>query len=68
MEATAHFDDILQAITKRLVAATQEIVVAVAWFTDRDLFDLLCRQAGRGLQVRLAVLNDRINVGPSKLM
>ena len=67
METTAHFENIPQEIAKRLNAATQEIVVAVAWFTDRDLFDVLCRQAGRGLRVRLAVLGDRINVGPGRL-
>ena len=67
METTAHFENIPQEIARRLNAATQEIVVAVAWFTDRDLFDVLCRQAGRGLRVRLAVLGDRINVGPGKL-
>jgi len=61
METTAHFENIPQEIARRLTAATQKIVVAVAWFTDRDLFDVLCRQAGRGLRVRLAVLGDRIN-------
>lgn len=67
METAAHFENIPQEIARRLNAATQEIVVAVAWFTDRDLFDVLCRQAGRGLRVRLAVLNDRINIGPGRL-
>jgi hypothetical protein len=67
METTAHFDNIPQEIARRLAAATQEIVVAVAWFTDRDLFDVLCKQAGRGLRVRLAVLDDRINVGPGRV-
>lgn len=67
METTAHFENIPQELAKRLNAATQEIVVAVAWFTDPDLFDVLCRQAGRGVRVRLAVLNDHINVGPGRL-
>ncbi len=67
MDTTAHFENIPQEIAKRLNAATQEIVVAVAWFTDRDLFDVLCKQAGRGVRVRLAVLDDRINVGPGRL-
>ncbi|WP_295391185.1 phospholipase D-like domain-containing protein [uncultured Thiodictyon sp.] len=67
METTAHFEHIPQEIARRLAAATQEIVVAVAWFTDPILFDALCKQAGRGLRVRLAVLNDRINCGPGRL-
>jgi len=28
----------------------------VAWFTDRDLFDVLCRQVGRGLLYVYGVL------------
>ena len=56
METTAHFENITQEIARRLNAATQEIVVAVAWFTDRDLFDVLCRQAGRGLLCVYGVL------------
>ena len=67
METTARFENIPQEIARRLAAATQEIVVAVAWFTDRDLFDVLCKQAGRDLRVRLAVLDDRINVGPGRV-
>jgi hypothetical protein len=67
MESTAYFENIPQEIARRLRAATQQIVVAVAWFTDRDLFDVLCKQAGRGLRVRPAVLNDRINVGASRV-
>ncbi len=67
METTAHFERIPQEIARCLAAATQEIVVAVAWFTDPILFDALCKQAGRGLRVRLAVLNDRINCGPGRL-
>lgn len=67
MDTTAHFQGIPQEIAKRLGSATQEIVVAVAWFTDQDLFDVLSRQAGRGRRVRLAVLNDEINRGPGRL-
>lgn len=67
METTAYFENISQEIGRRLDAATQEIVIAVAWFTDRDLFDVLCKQAGRGLTARLAVLNDRINVGVGRV-
>lgn len=67
METTAHFDNIPQEIARRLAAAESEIVAAIAWFTDRELFDVLCRQTGRGVRVRLAVLGDRINLGPGGL-
>ncbi|NEX20290.1 hypothetical protein G3480_08175 [Thiorhodococcus mannitoliphagus] len=67
METTAHFENIPKEIAKRLTAASAHIAIAVTRFTDRDLFDLLCRQAGRGLQVQLAVPNDAHNVGPGRL-
>lgn len=67
METTAHFDGISAEIARHLRVAAREIVVAVAWFTDRTLFDLLCQQAGRGVRVRIAVLDDQINTGPGRL-
>ncbi len=67
METNAFFDDISARIAQRLRAATHEIIAAVAWFTDPELFDALCRQAGQGRRVRLAVLDDPINVAPGRL-
>ncbi|WP_295589846.1 phospholipase D-like domain-containing protein [uncultured Lamprocystis sp.] len=67
METTAHFDNIPQEIAKRLTAATEQIVVAVARFTDRDIFDILCKKAGLGLTVRLAIPADSHNIGPGRL-
>lgn len=55
METTVHFDNIQQEIARRLNAATGEITVAVARFSDSTLFDILCKQAGRGRAVRLAM-------------
>lgn len=67
MDTTAHFENISQEIAKHLGEATHEIVAAIAWFTDPELFDVMCKQAGRGLRVRLAVQKDQINIGPGKL-
>jgi hypothetical protein len=67
METTAYFDDIAAEIARRLRTANTDIVAAVAWFTDHALFDILCRQAGQGRRVRLAVLNDPINIAPGRL-
>lgn len=63
MKLTAHFEDIAGEIGRRLRAAASELIVAVACFTDPELFDLLCRQAVRGVRVRLAVLDHGINQG-----
>jgi hypothetical protein len=67
MLTTAHFEDIPAQIARRLRAADHEIIVAVAWFTAPTLFDTLCQQARRGARVRLAVLDDSINVGAGRL-
>jgi hypothetical protein len=67
METVVHFDNIPQEIAKRLTAAEEQIVAAVAHFTDHDLFDILCRQAGRGVTVRLAIPDDPNNFGPGGL-
>jgi hypothetical protein len=67
METPAHFESIPQEIRKYLGQTSAEIVVAVAWFTDSELFDALCRQAGGGVSVRVAVLDNTLNVGAGKL-
>jgi hypothetical protein len=67
METFANFDDIPQQIAKQRGASSAEVVVSVAWFTDPELFDLLCRQAGRGIRVSVAVLDDQINIGAGRL-
>jgi len=39
----------------------------VAWFTDREIFDVLCQQAQAGVRVSIAVLADDINQAPGAL-
>lgn len=67
METTAHFDNIQQEVSRQLGAATEEILIAVDWFADRVLFDILCQQAGRGLLVRLAVQDDKNNTAQNRV-
>ena len=57
----AYFQDIPSVISAHLTAATQSVQVAVAWFTDSQLLDLLCQRAQAGLTVELMVANDSIN-------
>ena len=45
MEVKAYFSDIHKVIIKQLEGAGSDIHVAVAWFTDRDIFDVLCKKA-----------------------
>ena len=61
MQTTAHFTDIHEILVAELQKAQRSIFVAVAWFTDRALFQALCQQALAGVSVELMVTNDAIN-------
>lgn len=67
MELKAHFSGIHQVIMDHLRRAQSEIVAAVAWFTDEDIFDVLCKKAGSGVKVSIALIGDEINLGPGGL-
>ena len=61
METQAYFSGIREKIIEQLGAATDTVLVAVAWLTDRALFDALVACQRRGVAVSLAVLDDRLN-------
>ena len=44
METQAFFENIQAQIQTRLLAAEHDIDLAVAWFTDRVLFDVVCKK------------------------
>ncbi len=67
MELKAHFSQIHKVIIDHLVQAQYEIVAAIAWFTDRDIFDVLCTKAREGVNVSIALIGDKINQGPGAL-
>jgi hypothetical protein len=67
MTLEAHFQNIQPAIIRHLQQAQQEILVAVAWFTDRELFEVLCKKAQAGVKVAVALLDDKINRGQGSL-
>lgn len=54
-------EDCRQAIISELTKANDEIIVAVAWFNDRELFNILLEKAGNGIQVNLLISNDPNN-------
>ena len=64
MELKAYFSDIHRVIIDHLGATRTEIAAAVAWFTDREIFDALCEKARAGVKVSVAVIGDEINLGP----
>ena len=61
MQTTAYFTQIHETIVAELRTARQSLYVAVAWFTDRDLFQTLCERAAAGVEVNLMITNDTIN-------
>lgn len=67
MELKAHFTNIHQVIIELVEGAQFEIAAAIAWFTDRDIFEVLCKKAQSGVKVSLAVIGDEINLGPGGL-
>jgi hypothetical protein len=55
------FQNIRKQILSELNQAEKEIVVAIYWFTNHDLFDKLCQKKENGISVSLIVHNDFIN-------
>jgi hypothetical protein len=67
MELKAHFSNIHKVIIDHLTQAQSEIVAAIAWFTDRDIFEVLYKKARSGVKVSLVLIGDEINKGPGGL-
>lgn len=68
MGIEAYFnEDIHDAIVRHLDKAESEVLAAVAWFTDRKIFDALCQKASGGVKVVVALLGDDINLKPGGL-
>lgn len=61
MRAQAYFDEIELHILHELRKAITSIHIAVAWFTDPDIFEHLCQKAMEGVRVELIVIKDDVN-------
>ncbi|TYZ06102.1 hypothetical protein FY528_19440 [Hymenobacter lutimineralis] len=57
----AYFTGIKEKLLSEIGLAKQSIYIAVAWFTDRDLFAALLARQQSGVKIALAVTNDEIN-------
>lgn len=67
MELKAHFSNIHKVIIGHLEQTQSDIVAAIAWFTDRDIFEVLCKKACAGIKVSVVLIGDEINQGPGGL-
>ena len=57
----AHFSNIRKSILKEVSKASESLKVAVYWFTNHELFDLLYQKQREGVQCELIIHNDYIN-------
>ena len=61
LKTEAIFDNIAERIEEQIDLAENKIVVAVAWFTNKRLFDALCKKAADGVKVKLIISDNEIN-------
>lgn len=62
-EVEAHFNDIQKIIENELEKAQAQVRIAVSWFTNYRLMQVVKGLAERGVQVELVINNDAINNG-----
>jgi hypothetical protein len=65
MDIKSYFEDIRERIIEELVKAETSIYIAVAWFTDKKIFDVLCQRATLGIKVEIIAIKDEINTSSS---
>jgi hypothetical protein len=57
----AHFKNIRVSIINEIEKATKSLKIAVYWFTNHELFDLLYQKQLKGVNCELIIHNDYIN-------
>lgn len=61
VQIEAYFDNIQETLLSELDSAKRSIYVAVAWFTDTNLFEKLLDKLDDGVQVSVVIVKDEIN-------
>jgi hypothetical protein len=62
MQTEAVFENIAERIQKEISKAQKSVFIAVAWFTNKNLFNELVNKARNGCTVSLIISNDNINL------
>jgi hypothetical protein len=57
----AHFENIRSFIIEELSNANKSLKIAVYWFTNQELFNIICHKQLEGVRCELVVHNDYIN-------
>jgi hypothetical protein len=60
-------EDIKKHIIEELQKAKSEILIAVSWFNDMDLFELICEKAKENVKIEVIITNDHINIDKNKM-
>ncbi|MBL7800986.1 MAG: DUF1669 domain-containing protein [Chitinophagales bacterium] len=58
----AHFQNIRIELIKEISSAEKSLKIAVAWFTNNELFDTLLQKCKDKVHVELILINDAINI------
>ncbi len=63
MQILPYFENIEEIVIEDLKAAKKEILIAVAWFTNKKIFEMLIDKlkSETNIVVKLVVINDNIN-------
>jgi phosphatidylserine/phosphatidylglycerophosphate/cardiolipin synthase-like enzyme len=62
MQTEAVFEEIANRIQQEISKAKKSIFIAVAWFTNKNLFNELLIKARNGCSVSIIISNDSINL------
>jgi len=65
MQTEAVFENIAERIEQEISKAQKSVFIAVAWFTNKNLFNELVNKARNGCTVSLIISNDNINLNSS---
>lgn len=61
MQTEAIFENISSRIQEEINKAQKSIYIAVAWFTNKNIFEQLLQKAKEGCSIHIIVSNDKIN-------
>ena len=65
MQTEAIFENIAERILTEIQKANNSIYIAVAWFTNKSIFEQLIKKAKNGCQIQIIISNDIINENSS---
>jgi phosphatidylserine/phosphatidylglycerophosphate/cardiolipin synthase-like enzyme len=61
MHTKAVFENIANRIETEIDKAQKSVLIAVAWFTNKNLFEAIVRKSKKGCQISLMITDDKIN-------